>query len=107
MKSASNSLKARSDGDDSLLDQSIEKYLHYKAELEEIEKKLEKYKKNIKNVMNRKNEVKYISPVGNVSITKANRSFLNRKDLPENQKEIWDKYSKSTSYEVLSVKRRK
>ena len=93
---------------DEVLDQSIEKYLHYKSELEQIEKKIEKYKGNIKSVMNKKDQVKYDSIYGSVSISKANRSFLNKKDLPtDDAKKLWDKYAKTTSYEVVSVKKKK
>ena len=47
------------------------------------------------------NETKYSSNKGVVSITKGNRSSIQKTNVP---KEIWNKYSKNTTYEVLNIR---
>ena len=79
----------------------IQKYLEYKSKSSEIEKKLEKYKKLIKSFLKKSDLKKYESPIAIVTLQNAKKNTISKKDTPL---DVWDKYSKETSYEILNVR---
>lgn len=86
------------------INEEIEKYLEYKDKYSEIEKKIEKYKSKIKNFLVDSGKKKYESPIATVTIQTAKKNTISKKDTPD---EIWTKYSKETSYDILNVRKKK
>lgn len=84
-----------------MIEEEIQKYLEYKSKSAEIEKKLEKYKKQIKSFLQKSNLKKYESPIATVTLQNAKKNTISKKDTPS---DVWEKYSKETSYEILNVR---
>ena len=84
-----------------MIEEEIQKYLEYKSKSSEIEKKLEKYKKLIKSFLKKSDLKKYESPIAIVTLQNAKKNTISKKDTPL---DVWDKYSKETSYEILNVR---
>ena len=82
----------------------VTKYLEYKEKCSEVEKKLEKYKNDIKKYLKSNKLDKESLPIATISLQKASKSSISKKNTPD---DVWKKYSKSTSYEILNVRKNK
>ena len=83
----------------------LSKYIETKNKLKELEKKSEKYNKIIQDYMTKENvnmvfheheDIKYHFKKSIVS-----RESISKKEMPI---DIWDKYCKSSSYVMISLK---
>ena len=86
------------------IDACLYKYLEYKERIDEYEKKLQKYRNNLKTLLKKTGEKKYVSDIGSVTVNEATKSTLGKKDVPNEFKYLWDKYSKKTTYDIVSVR---
>lgn len=82
----------------------LSKYIETKNKLKELEKKNEKYNKIIQEYMTKENINSLIHEHDNQKYkfkkSVISRDIISKKDLPL---DIWDKYSKSSSYIMLAL----
>jgi|Laugresu1bdmlbsd_1035121.scaffolds.fasta_scaffold06897_2 hypothetical protein len=81
------------------------KYIETKNKLKELEKKADKYNKIIQDYMTKENinsfEHDHEDKTYKFKKSIVARESISKKELPS---EIWDKYCKSTSYVMISMK---
>jgi hypothetical protein len=86
----------------------LSKYIETKNKLKELEKKTEKYNKMIQEYMTKENMNYLIHEHDNQKYkfkkSIVSRDTISKKDLPL---DIWDKYSKSSSYVMLHLSKMK
>lgn len=86
----------------------LSKYIETKNKLKELEKKTEKYNKMIQEYMVKENMNSLIHEHDNQRYkfkkSIVSRDTISKKDLPV---DIWDKYSKSSSYVMLHLSKMK
>jgi len=98
------SQKSLSSSSASEMDACLQKYLEYKEKLDQYEDKLKKYRSNLKTLLKKRGENKYKSDVGSVTLNEASKSTLSKKDVPNEFKYLWEKYSKNTTYDIVTVR---
>lgn len=81
------------------MDPHIEKYLYYQEKNKEYHDKMLRYKQKIVSLLRSSPP----SLVYDVRLDPRTRSGILKKDVPA---EVWHKYSTTTPYEVLVVKKR-
>ena len=86
------------------IDNLLEKWHDAKEQISALEKKCEKYKKYSDLIMTHKNTDNLSND--NYTLTKRdmNRTILSKDDVP---KDVWNKYSKSISYPMFIIKKKK
>lgn len=89
------------------MDACLQKYLEYKVKIDEYEQKLKKYRSNLKTLLKKTGEKKYVSDFGIVTLNEATKSTLSKKDVPKEFHYLWEKYSKQTKYDIVSVRNKK
>lgn len=86
----------------------LSKYIETKNKLKELEKKTEKYNKMIQEYMTKENMNSLIHEHDNQKYkfkkSVVSRDTISKKDLPV---DVWDKYSKSSSYVMLHLSKLK
>ncbi len=82
------------------LEQTLEKWYKNKSIISSLEKKVKKYREKIEKYMDENSLNKLESQHFKVKRTLQNRETISKKDLP---RDIWDKYSKETSYYVYNI----
>jgi len=86
------------------IDTLLDKWYNIKQEIALLEKKCDKYKKYAERIMNDK-EVNLLSnSVYSLTKREMNRAVLLKEDIP---RDIWNKYSKSISYPMYVIKKKK
>jgi hypothetical protein len=82
----------------------LSKYIETKNKLKELEKKNEKYNKIIQEYMTKESLNSLVHEYDNQKYkfkkSIISRDTISKKDLPI---DVWDKYSKSSSYVMLSL----
>lgn len=86
------------------MDACLKKFLEYKEKMDQYEEKLKKYRSNIKTLLKKRGESKYKSDVGSVTLNQASKSTLCKNDVPNEFRYLWEKYSKNTSYDIVTVR---
>lgn len=83
---------------------SITKFIEIKTKLTELEKRYEKYRKIVENHMNDNELSKITHTIGDdtysIKKTSMSRQSVCKKDLPA---DIWNKYCKTSMYNVINV----
>lgn len=80
--------------------QIIENWYTYKRQADELEKKIDRCKEIIKEYMNENDANIIVSDNHVVKRSKHTREHINKKDLPQ---DIWNKYNKSSEYWLYKV----
>ena len=86
------------------IDNLLEKWHEAKREISLLEKKCEKYKKYSELIMSQKNTDSLSNNTYSLTKREMNRTILAKDDVPT---EVWNKYSKSISYPMFIIKKRK
>ena len=86
------------------IEKTLEKWHKYKAELSELEKKVQRYKDKVEKHMN--NEQTNNLSTNNFSVSRVNcsKTTVSKKEVPE---EIWNKYCKRSKYRMYTLKQKK
>ncbi len=85
------------------MDELISQYFEYKHKYDYLAKKMDKIKQNIKANLKKDGKNKFQNNIANISISDGTRSSITKKDVPS---EIWEKYSKKSSYEILNIRKK-
>lgn len=83
------------------MDELLSQYFEYKHKHDYLTKKMDKIKQNIKANLKKDGKNKFQNKIANVSISDGTRSSITKKNVPN---EIWEKYSKTSSYEILNIR---
>lgn len=86
------------------IDRVLEKWVAARNNIAILEKKIDNYKKLMTQFMSRNNLTKYENDVCRVKQSKQNRSFIIKKDVPQ---EIWEQYAKPQQIEFLTITEKK
>ena len=90
------------------LDSTIAKFIETKNKLEDLQKRHERYRKIIEEHMISEGVVELTQKVDSDSYqikkTLMTRETISKKELP---KEVWDRYSKASSFSIIRVKKLK
>lgn len=84
------------------MEELIQKYEQCKEQSDYYNKKMEKIKKHLKNELKKIPDNTFQNKNHKVFIKNMSRTFLNKKDVPD---DIWKKYSKETPYDILYVRK--
>lgn len=86
------------------LSQILHDWHEAREKVEKYEKKIEKYRELVKKQLEKEN--KNSISVGEFKVTKTHvvRSTISKQNVPE---EIWNKYSKKSTYDVVSLTKNK
>jgi len=82
----------------------LERWSDAKAEIAEIEKRIEKYKRLAMRVMNNQNNDVISSAYYTLKRKQISRYTISKRDVPEN---VWDKYAKPCSYSAYYLSENK
>ena len=86
------------------IDDLLDTWYKTKIQIASLEKKCEKYKKYCEKIMNNNEENSITSSDYVLKRTQTTRSTVSKKDLP---KDIWNKYSKESSFPIYYLKQKK
>jgi hypothetical protein len=86
------------------LEQTLDKWYKNKDIITALEKKVKKYREKIEKYMDENGLNKLELQNFKLKRTIQNRRGISKKDVP---KDIWDKYSKETSYYVYNLEEKK
>jgi hypothetical protein len=90
------------------VESTIAKFIETKTKLEDLQKRHERYRKIIEEHMMREGLVELTQKIDGDSYqikkTLSSRETISKKELP---KEVWDRYSKSSTYSMIRVKKLK
>jgi hypothetical protein len=86
------------------IDTLLDKWYNIKQEIALLEKKCDKFKKYAERIMNDKDVNLLSNSVYSLTKREMNRSVLLKEDIP---RDIWNKYSKSISYPMYVIKKKK
>ena len=90
------------------IESTISKFIETKNKLEDLQKRHERYRKIIEEHMISEGVVELTQKVDSDSYqikkTLMNRETISKKELP---KEVWDRYSKASSFSIIRVKKLK
>ncbi len=84
------------------LEDLLNEWTKIKEQLSKLEEKQDKIKKLVGRMMDEEKETSFETDSYRVSRRTQTRKSVAQKDLP---KDIWDKYSKETTFPVFTVKR--
>lgn len=82
----------------------LERWSKAKADIAELEKKIEKYKRIANSIMDKQHNNSISSANHTVSRKNMSRSTIGKRDVPIN---IWDQYSRSCSYSAYYLSKNK
>lgn len=85
------------------MDEYIEKYIHARNKMNEYSKYMDDYKNKIKTLLKEETNMSYSKNGLEAQIKTMYKSTIQKKNIPE---ELWEKYSSTTPYEVLNVKKK-
>lgn len=91
-----------SDRDDDMLERLLSKWSKIKHELSKLEQEEKKIKELVVDIMNEEKTSTLYTDNYKVSKRVQKRSHISQKDVP---KDVWEKYSKTTQFEVFYLKR--
>ena len=90
------------------IESTISKFIETKNKLEDLQKRHERYRKIIEEHMISEGVVELTQKVDSDSYqikkTLMTRETISKKELP---KEVWDRYSKASSFSIIRVKKLK
>lgn len=90
------------------VESTISKFIETKNKLEDLQKRHERYRKIIEEHMISEGVVELTQKVDSDSYqikkTLMTRETISKKELP---KEVWDRYSKASSFSIIRVKKLK
>lgn len=86
------------------IDTLLDKWADARNNIATLEKKVDNYKKIMKQYFLRNNITKYENEFFKVKQSTQNRSFVMKKNVPD---EIWDQYAKPKSIEFLTLTEKK
>lgn len=90
------------------IESTIAKFIETKNKLEDLQKRHERYRKIIEEHMISEGVVELTQKVDSDSYqikkTLMTRETISKKELP---KEVWDRYSKASSFSIIRVKKLK
>ena len=90
------------------ISETISKFIETKNKLEDLQKRHERYRKIIEDYMINEGVVELSHELSNDSYqikkTLTTRESISKKELP---KEVWDRYSKTSSYSIIRIKKLK
>lgn len=78
----------------------LEHWTDAKAEISELEKKIEKYKRLANRIMDQKGAETVSSTQYTLARKNISRSTISKRDVPE---QVWEKYSKKCSYPAYYI----
>jgi len=84
------------------LDRMLKKWESLKNEKEKLEKEIEECKKIATKYLNKENLDTVKTENYKLSRRRTTRSYISKENLP---KDIWEKYSSRSSYDVLTFRR--
>ena len=90
------------------ISETLTKFIETKNKLEDLQKRHERYRKLIEDHMLNEGVADLCHKIDNDSYqikkTLTSRETISKKELP---KDVWEKYSKSSSYSIIRVKKLK
>jgi len=88
------------------ISESLTKFIEIKNKLEELQKRHEKYRKVVEEHMIKEGVTELSHRIENDSYqikkTLTSRETISKKELP---RDVWERYSKSSSYSIIRVKK--
>ena len=81
----------------------LEKWSEDKAQIAEIEKRIEKYKKIAERIMNTRDTNVISNNLYTLKRTNMSRSTLTKQDVPDS---VWKQYSKTCSYTAFYLSKK-
>jgi hypothetical protein len=85
------------------MEELIEKYIHIRDKISDYNKQLDNYKLKIKNELKNHPDTSFHKNGMEAVLKTQYRNTIHKKDVPD---EFWEKYSVTTPYEVLSIKKK-
>jgi len=86
------------------IDDLLDTWYKTKLQIASLEKKCEKYKKYCEKIMDKNEQNSITSSDYVLKRTQTTRSTVSKKDLP---KDIWNTYSKESSFPIYYLKQKK
>lgn len=86
------------------MDELIEKYLSAKSKAQEYTKLMDYYNKKIKSILKDEPNHKYTGSNATAQMRNLYKSTLTKKNVPS---DVWEKYSTTTPYDILIIKKNK
>lgn len=86
------------------MEETIQKYIHYRNKISEYTKHMDELKKQIKaQLKETTTNMNYEKNGYEANIRTMYKTTINKKDVPT---DVWEKYSVTTQYEILNVKKK-